>query len=80
MKSLHLQEAGRIRRQPTRAELLHEIKILRNEQRSLVEEIKQLLASVSIYRDLAERALRIRETNSEEMARPTVITPNRKSA
>ena len=47
----------RIRRQPSRDELLREVKTLRGQQQLLVEEVRQLLAAIAVYRDLAERAL-----------------------
>jgi hypothetical protein len=53
-------QAAGVRHQPSRAELLREVQALRSEQALLVEEVRQLLAAVAVYRDLAERALRIR--------------------
>ncbi len=50
-----------IRRQPSRDELLREVRTLRSQQQLLVEEVRQLLAAIAVYRDLAERALGMAE-------------------
>ena len=47
----------RANRRQSKADLLREIETLRNQQELLVEEIRQLLACVALYRDLSERAI-----------------------
>jgi hypothetical protein len=60
MKRPRTRESSGVRHQPSKAELLREVKTLRSQQELMVEEIKQLLASVSVYRNLADLTLRRR--------------------